>query len=59
MSLEAAKINNESNQIPKPNNIKNASGSSAQEMDKRFLLECESTDVRTGRLVFQLCASVC
>ena len=27
------------------------SGSSAQEIDKRVLLECESTNVRTGRLV--------
>ena len=35
------------------------SGSSAQEIDKRVLLDCESTNVRTGRLVFQLCASVC
>ena len=35
------------------------SGSSAQEIDKRVLLGCESTNERTGRLVFQLCASVC
>ena len=27
------------------------SGSSAQEIDKRVLLDCESTNVRTGRLV--------
>ena len=35
------------------------SGSSAQEIDKRVLSGCESTNERTGRLVFQLCASVC
>ena len=35
------------------------SGSSAQKIDKRVLFDCESTSVRTGRLVFQLCASVC
>ena len=35
------------------------SSSSAQEIDKRVLLGCESTNERTGRLVFQLCASVC
>ena len=34
------------------------SGSSAQEIDIRVLLDCESTNVRTGRHVFQLCASV-
>ena len=31
------------------------SGSSAQEIDKRVLLGCESTNERTGRLVFQKC----
>ena len=35
------------------------SGSGAQEIVKRVLLGCESTSERTGRLVFQLCASVC
>ena len=35
------------------------SGSSAQEIGKRFLFDCESTYVRTGRPVFQLCATVC
>ena len=35
------------------------SGSSVQEIDKRVLLGCESTNERTGRLAFQLCASVC
>ena len=34
-------------------------GSSAQEIDIRVLFDCESTSVRTGRLVFLLCASVC
>ena len=36
-----------------------SSGSSAQEIDKRVLLGSESTNERTRRLVFQLCASVC
>ena len=35
------------------------SGSSAQEIEKRVLLGCESTNERTGRPVFQLFASVC
>ena len=35
------------------------SGSIAQEIDKGFLFDCESTNERTGRPVFQLCASVC
>ena len=33
-------------------------GSNAQEIDKRLLLGCESTNERTGRPLFQLCASV-
>ena len=35
------------------------SRSSAQEIDTRFSLDCESTNERTRRPVFQLCASVC
>ena len=35
------------------------SGSSAQEIDKRVLFDCESTNVRTGETCGKLCASVC
>ena len=35
------------------------SGSSAQEINKRFLLDCESTNLRTGKTCKELCASVC
>ena len=35
------------------------SGSSAQEINKRVLLDCESTNLRTGKTCKELCASVC
>ena len=57
--LEVVKTPNKPNQKPKTQlsrtvrlvKSEQPSGSSAQEIDKRVLLECESTNVRTGRPV--------
>ena len=53
--LDKVKAPNQPNQNPKSNCKKRktvlAEQSSAQEIDKRVLFDCESTNVRTGRLV--------
>ena len=65
--LEEVKTPNKPNQKPKhpivrtgrPVKSEQPSGSLTQEIDKGVLFGCKSTNVSTGRPVFQLCASVC